>query len=539
MRIASALLLAALFALPAAWALPAGEAPGGAASAAGGRGVPAVAFTEPSATLLNGSLVVFRGTVSDTDAVRAVELSRDGLNWTPATDLGGAVPFSNWTCTLWLPEGTHNVTARANDTAGSEGRAVLGLAIDLTAPALVVDTPQKDLLTNRTMLPVAGRTEPGATVRVGSEPAAVLPDGSFNATARLVPGANLVEVRSRDPAGNEAVETFNVFLDAVPPSLNAWATVTLTNRTSVPVFGETEQGAVVSVAGVDVPVGLYGNFSASVDLVPGMNRVTVSARDRAQNYNFAVVEVVLDATAPSVLITRPAGMAVVSDPVVEVCGTASDGSGIAGVQVGVDDQNYTLAGGNTSWRGTVRLPAGTHNISVLVFDRAGNSNRTHQTITYLSSVQDLLPPALVISSPLPDSRAGQRVRVRGLASDPSGVSSVQAGLDNRTWRQCTQNAARTEWWVNLSLRNGWNTIYVRAYDTRGNNATRTVEVEYVAPPPPRPPDYALYAGSAAAAALVVIGLFIGINFWRKWSDQPEPGLGEDAAVVEIPAKGLK
>jgi hypothetical protein len=313
----------------------------------------------------------------------------------------------------------------------------------------------------------------------------------------------------------------------------------LTNRTSVPVFGETEQGAVVSVAGAVVPVGQYGNFSASVDLLPGMNRVTVSARDQAMNYNFAVVEVVLDATAPSVLITRPAEMAVVGDQLVEVCGTASDESGIAGVQVGVDDQNFTLAGGNTSWRGTVRLAAGTHNISVLVFDRAGNSNRAHRTVTYLSSAQDLLPPALVISSPRPESRAGQRVRVSGQASDPSGVSNVQVGLDNRTWRQCSLNAARTEWWANLSLRDGWNTIYVRAFDTRGNNATGTVEVEYVAPPPPKPPDYALYAGSAAAAALLVLGLFIGVNFWRKWSDQPEPGLGEDAAVVEIPAKGLK
>lgn len=539
MKVAAAFLIASFIALPAAWALPAGDAPDGPAAPPAGRGTPAVAFTGPAGTLLNRSLVDFQGTAADTDTVVAVQLSRDGVNWTAATDRGGAVPFSNWSCTLWLPEGTHNVTARANDTAGAEGRATLEVRIDLSPPALEVTSPPGDFLTNITMFPVTGRTEPGAAVRVGADPAAVLPDGSFNATVRLVAGSNLVEVRARDPAGNEAAATINGFLDAVAPFLNAWATVTLTNRTSVPVFGETELGADVSVAGSEVPVGVFGNFSADVELAPGMNRVTVSAHDRAQNYNFAIVEVVQDSVPPGMIIARPANGTAVSDPVVEVCGTASDPSGIAGVQVGVDDQNYTMAGGNTSWRGTARLKEGQNNITVLVFDRAGNSNRGSCAITYTSSAPDLAPPVLVILDPQPDSRAGQRVRVSGQVSDPSGISSVQASLNNRTWRECALNPARSEWSANLSLREGWNTLYVRAFDARGNNVTRTVMVEYVAPPAPAPPDLAPYLIGTAAVLLMAFAVFIAVNFWRKWSDQPEPGLGEDEAVVEIPAKGLK
>jgi hypothetical protein len=539
MRPAAAFLVALTVMLQVIWALPAGDGQDGRVAPAEGRGIPAIAFTEPVAAMLNHSLVGFKGTTSDSDTVARVELSPDGVNWTAATDDGVAVAFSNWSCTLWLPEGTHTVTARANDTKGSEGQTTIGLTIDLSPPVLTVESPRDDFLTNQTMLAVTGRTEAGATLRIGADAVAVQADGVFNASTRLVAGNNLVEVRSRDLAGNEAVVSLKGFLDAVAPILNAWATVTLTNRSSVPVFGETEPGANVTVAGSSVPVGVYGDFSASVDLVPGMNRVTVSTHDRAGNYNFAIVEVVQDVTPPEVVITRPANVTVVNDPDVEVCGTASDQSGITGVQVGVDDQNYTLAGGNISWRGRVRLTEGAHNISVLVYDRAGNPNRTGLGITYISSAPDLAPPTLVVSSPVPGSRSNQRLQVQGQVSDRSGVISVQASLNNRTWRECKLNAARTEWSASLTLRDGWNTVYVRAFDSMGNNGTSTVRVEYVPPAASPPPDYAPFLLGAAIVLLVAFAAYTTINFWRKWSDQPEPGLGEDEAVVELPSKGLK
>ena len=381
MRLALAFLLALTVVLQVIWALPVNDARDDRGAPATGRGIIAIAFTYPTNTLLNNSLVEFWGTTSDNDAVVKVELSPDGVNWTAATDKGGAVAFSNWSCTLLLSEGTHTVLARGNDTAGSENQTSIGITIDLSPPVLSVTSPKDDFLTNQTMLPVTGQTEPGARLTIGADAATVHPDGSFNATTRLVPGNNILVVRARDAAGNEAVVTLKGILDAVAPFLNAWATVTLTNRSFVPVFGETEPGASVTVAGRVVVVGVFGNFSTGVDLVPGMNQVTVSSHDRAGNYNIALVEVVLDATPPEVTITRPANVTVVSDPDVEVCGTASDQSGITGVQVGVDDLNYTLAGGNTTWRGRVRLPEGEHNISVLVFDRAGNTNRTTRRIT--------------------------------------------------------------------------------------------------------------------------------------------------------------
>lgn len=539
MRIAVTLLLALASVLQAVWALPVDDARDGRDAPATARGIPAIAFTEPVCTTLNRTLVDFKGTTSDTDVVASVELSPDGANWTAATDNGGAVAFSSWSCTLWLAEGTHTVTARANDTAGSENRTSIGITIDLSAPMLSVESPGDGFLTNRTMLPVTGRTEPGATLTIGADSASVLPDGSFNATTRLAVGDNLLVVRARDAAGNQAVVTLKGFLDAVAPPLNALASVTLTNRSSVRVFGDTEPGANVSVAGREVSVGEFGNFSTLVEMVAGWNQVAVSSRDRAGNYNFAIVEVFRDVVPPEVTITRPTNVTVVNDPDVEVCGTASDQSGITGVQVGVDDQNYTLAGGNTTWRGRVRLPEGEHNISVLAYDRAGNPSLIRIRMTYISLAPDTSPPTLVISSPLPEARTQKRILVSGQVFDPSGVSSVQISSNNRTWRPCTLNATRTGWSATITVPDGWSTIYVRAYDGKGNNGTSTVRVRYVPPPAPPPPDYVPYLVGTVVVLLVAFASYTAVNFWRKWTDQPEPGLGEDEAVVELPAKGLK
>jgi hypothetical protein len=539
MRLAAAFLVALTIMLQVIWAVPAGDAQNDRSAPAAGRGILSIAFTGPAETTLNRTTVDFTGTTSDTDAVVKVELSPDGVIWTPATDNGGPSAFSNWSCTLQLPEGTNTVTARGNDTAGSGNTASVVITIDLLPPALSVTSPHEGVLTNKTMFPVSGQTEPGAKLTIGADAATVLPDGSFNATTRLVAGNNIVEVRATDAAGNEAFTTLKVFLDAVAPFLNAWATVTLTNRSSVPVFGETEPGANVTIAGSEVLVGVFGNFSAGVALVQGMNQVLVSSHDRAGNYNFALVEVVLDDRPPQVTITKPENATVVNDPEIEVCGTASDQSGITGVQVGVDGHNYTLAGGNTTWRGSVRLPEGEHNISVLVFDRAGNSNLTNMKITYVSPTPDLAPPSLVISSPEPGSRAPKTIQVGGQVSDPSGVAYVQVSLNNRTWRNCTLNAARTGWSASIAVRDGWTTIYVRAFDTKGNNGTATVRVEHVPPAAPPPPDYVPYLVGAIVVILIAFASFTAVNFWRKWTDHPEPGLGEDEAVVELPAKGLK
>jgi hypothetical protein len=451
-----------------------------------------------------------------------------------------ALSGGSFNITVALKAGWNVWELLATDPAGNEGRESVAVLRDTTPPNLTVLSPRDDFLTNQTQMTVIGQTDPGTAVTVGGAPAAVGPDGRFNGTAALVPGNNIIEVVARDTAGNDAVISVKGFMDNVPPFLNAWAAVTLTNQSSALVFGETEPGSNVSVAGRTVPPGEFGNFSAMVDLATGNNRITVSSHDRAGNYNFAVVEVLQDNIPPELTVLKPSDGEVLNAPSLEVCGTSSDANGIAGIEVGVDDQNYTFAAGNVSWRGMVMVPEGNHTVDVLVYDRTGNSNKTSRRVSYVAPAQDRTPPVITVQYPLAAHVAAKAIDVRGMVFDQSGVSSVQISTDNRTFRSCTLSASRDEWSVAVTLLPGANTFYVRAWDTQGNNATRTLKVDYLPTPSSSPPpNWGLPVLVGVIILAAVVSIYMMVNVLWRWTDNIEPGLGEDEALIEFPGKGLK
>ncbi len=332
----------------------------------------------------------------------------------------------------------------------------------------------------------------------------------------------------------------NGVMDNVPPFLNAWAAVTLTNRSGVLVFGETEPGSAVSVAGDDVLIGAFGNFSTTVGLAPGNNRITVASHDRAGNYNFAVVEVLWDNVPPGLDILKPAEGQVINAPSLEVCGTSYDANGIAGIEVGVDDANYTFAAGNVSWRGMVMVPEGNHTVDVLAYDRAGNSNKVSLNVSYNAPAQDRTPPVITVRFPVAAEVSTRTIEVRGQVFDQGGVSSVQISSDNRTFRSCTLAASRDEWSSTVTLRQGTNTFYIRAWDTQGNNATQVMKVDYAPPPSSSsPPNWGLPLLVAVIVVAAAASIYMSLVVLRRWTDNIEPGLGEDEAVISFPGKGLK
>jgi hypothetical protein len=82
--------------------------------------------------------------------------------------------------------------------------------VDKTAPDLQLDSVK--LYGNLVIL--AGRTEPGALLRVNGESVAVDADGSFTNTVQFTrEGWNFVEVRSTDAWGNEAARRRRVFVE--------------------------------------------------------------------------------------------------------------------------------------------------------------------------------------------------------------------------------------------------------------------------------------------------------------------------------------
>ncbi len=503
---------------------------------------PSVLITHPASGYANTTNVDFRGTASDNDAVERIELRIEGRSdWVAASDTGGPAPWSSWSCELELGVGDWVVEARARDRAGLENGTRVSVTVDLTPPPLELSAPPNGLLTNRSPIIVEGSSEPGALVFVGDDPVPLplRPDGGFSANVQLREGANVIVVRARDPAGNEVSRSVRVALDTIAPLINAWASSPLTNLSSVVVFGEAEPGSAVTVGGEAVEVSPIGTFSLRVNLTPGLNRVLVEARDAAGNANIAPVEILLDTKPPTVAIASPEEGAVVMETELEVLGSAEDESGIAAVEIGLDGGSYALAHGNESWRGVVGMEEGNHTIHVRVYDKAGNSREIWRQVVCSPIRPDRTPPVVSLKSPLSAKVREARVRVSGIALDPSGVASVEVSLDGVRWVPCALSPSGEEWWADVTLRTGHNDVIVRAADKLGNSGARVFSLVYEPPEGAPGPNYALLGVAAAlAAALVALGGYVYVS-WRSWTERPEPGLGEEEAPITMPERGLK
>ncbi len=122
----------------------------------------------------------------------------------------------------------------------------------------------------------------GIELTVAGTRTAVRADGSFAAVVPLVEGANTIEVRAIDLAGNEARAWANVTRDATAPALSVDPIPTRVTEGQVVVSGHAEPGSIVTVNGLVVP--LQGDrFSRNVILSGGDNHLVVRAEDGAGN----------------------------------------------------------------------------------------------------------------------------------------------------------------------------------------------------------------------------------------------------------------
>jgi hypothetical protein len=129
----------------------------------------------------------------------------------------------------------------------------------------------------------------------------------------------------------------------------------------------------------------------------------------------------------------------------------------------------------------------------------------------LGELSDIRPPELNIVIPQDGALVHvKRIQVRGRADDVSGISWVGVGVNGESWLAAS---GTTEWTGNLTLRPGENTLFARATDGWGNNATATVTVLYE---PKASGEIAsnipLIAAVILLAAILVQVIFVA----RKW-----------------------
>jgi len=127
------------------------------------------------------------------------------VNGQPAANSNGSVGL-----TLKLLPGDNILVIKAVDPAGNAAFANRTVVLDQTPPPLTVTQPSAGARTSEVRLTVKGSTDPGCTVTINGEPAAVDRKGKFSKDVTLEEGDNTLVVTSVDQGGNPTTRLVRV-----------------------------------------------------------------------------------------------------------------------------------------------------------------------------------------------------------------------------------------------------------------------------------------------------------------------------------------
>jgi hypothetical protein len=259
-------------------------------------------------------------------------------------------------------------------------------------------------------------------------------------------------------------------------------------RASVVDISSTRVQSIPEGLSVDLPAG-GGIATGTVTLLrpDGPQDVTVTATDAANNTAATSVTVMLDTTAPIVVVVSPAEGAVFGTAPAAFAITVDD---LTATSVQVGGQSVTLPPGQNTVAIDVPLAEGSNAVDVTVTDAAGNA-----TVVVRTVVLDLSTPIVGIDSP-PDGAlfgAGEtEVAVTTRVDDLSvtTVSSTPTGVAG------TLPAGGGLLSGLVPLHEGLNQIAVRATDEAGRHSEAMVTVNLDSTPP------GVTFGSPAAGSLL-------------------------------------
>ena len=310
-----------------------------------------------------------------------VDASIDGgADWTYANVIGGhfEVTFS------LLPDAVYDLAVRAVDRAGNVGRLDFpGVILDTHSPFIELDGVIP-AATNVRTLRLEGRTEAGATIRVGNLIAYPNATGAFAFDYPLTEGMNGLVILVTDRVGNTNQTVLSVLLDTIPPTLTITSPEegTITNDGGVFVSGRTDSDASVTINGVPVPVA-QDSFTRQLTLGDGTQDIVVRAVDEAGNEAFRTVTVTVDLTPPVLVIEKPAGgRAETSEATFYITGDTDEDIDVVFVN---GERRTTLPG---EFAIDVSLVEGTNEYVFAVVDAAGNRNETTVIITRDTTAPD-------------------------------------------------------------------------------------------------------------------------------------------------------
>jgi hypothetical protein len=216
-------------------------------------------------------------------------------------------------------------------------------------------------------------------------------------------------------------------------------------------------------------------FTLSAANVPKVNTVYyLKVKDgEKKDYNVQVYlpEIPPDNIAPVVVIATPVMNAAFKVANTTFTGTATDTNSIVSkVQWSLDNATWKDCVGTGAWVCEVTL-TGTNKVTIVATDPSGNKGYKDITVNF-----DGTAPVLTVTSSVNGTKVSKsKVTITGTASDTVALLRVEYSVNGGAWYVTTGSG---QWSADVPLKQGKNTIVVRATDTAGNTVEKTLNVEY-------------------------------------------------------------
>jgi len=334
----------------------------------------------------------------------------------------------------------------------------------------------------------------------GSPVRSTAADGGFRLVLPVTAAANWQIVVSEQGEPSRAVAlALRIAGDTRPPQVSINGPATLSTTAETISLQGTALDAESGLAGVSIIssrftgsafqafTGAGGSFEADVPLLPGLNLITVIARDRAGNVASAQVEVTRQIGAlPRLEIVQPVNGSVVQAESVTVAGVVYSSQAASNLRLTLGGEvlfptTSNAPGVHSFAFPGVRLNQGANQILVTVESPQGTDQAVVVVTRGESTEAEPTPPQIDITAPTHADYTNQdQVTVAGTARSSAGIASVSingqpvavSGADNKSvaFRQTVPVSEETA-------------IEIVARDVNGLTSSRTITLRRDSEPP--------------------------------------------------------
>ncbi len=264
--------------------------------------------------------------------------------------------------------------------------------IDMSGPTITLSVLANGAVTNNAIVNISGTVSDnnGVAELLINAAAVTVTNGTFSHAVTLKAGANTISVVATDTLGNKTTDTRTIILDQIAPALTITAPAdnSKINTAFIEVIGTANEMSTVAVNGSTAGVTMNGtDFSATVNLISGLNTINITATDQAGNSTYAKRTVTSDAAAPTLAITSPVQDVTTELDNITISGTVADALTSATVTISVDGLTFTPTVTNGAFSQLISLSTQKiYAVTVTATDEVGNTTSAQRNIIYSKPV---------------------------------------------------------------------------------------------------------------------------------------------------------